>query len=195
MNLAIELNKLEDIEVDIFHPVFVGDVGPLYKVSKSEYNTLNVYKLTKEKSSETHKIYNKKVYTAFENFLNTNHYDLIHFHGFGQLSLSPVSVCYNLNIPMTLTLHDHWLLCDRWHLVRKNLSTCSGPDSIAKCTECYMFDNKTNPQLEPFIKEYKEKRKHAVDTFFNNMGKVKTSSSLFGKGGAREGLMYEIIRT
>jgi len=137
LNLARAM-KQRGVDVEIYHPVFRGEYPPDYETHRESYEGLTVYKVSKNKSPEREKLYNHRIEKAFADFLNRHPYDLIHFHGLGQLSAAPVHVAKRLGYRTVMTLHDFWFLCDRWHLVRPDQSVCSGPENARKCAECYL---------------------------------------------------------
>jgi len=176
--LARAINNQGLAQIDIFHPVFRKKYNDLYSIQKNHYNGLTTYELTKEPSFEPEKVFNMKVYKAFDNFLDQNNYDSIHFHGLGQLSLAPVYAAHNRNINTIMTLHDYWLLCDRWHMIRKDQSICSGPDTTNKCSECYIEDNnlEKNPERQTFVSQYKTYREKYMLEAFTKIDRIYSPS-------------------
>lgn len=71
----------------------------------------------------------------FADFLDQVRPDIVHLQHLICLSTSLISVCRDRNIPIVLTLHDYWFLCQRGQLLRPDLSICSGPED-RKCADC-----------------------------------------------------------
>jgi CDP-glycerol glycerophosphotransferase (TagB/SpsB family)/glycosyltransferase involved in cell wall biosynthesis len=114
------------------------------------------------------KVYDEKAERTFELFLDQHHFDIIHFHGLGQLSFALPHVTHRKKIPTVLTLHDYWFLCDRWHMIRRDQSICSGPESVEKCAQCHIVDNDLAPSkdVEKLVLRYQQARKNiALKTF------------------------------
>lgn len=166
--LARAINDGGFATVDIFYPVFREDYPDKYAVRTRNVDGLRLFELPKEKSSEPEKIFNQHVADAFSAFLQRHHYDCIHFHGLGQLSLAPLHVARNAGLKILFTFHDYWFLCDRWHMIRKDQQLCSGPESIDTCTRCFMHDNGIAPTEAQhcLIRQYKEVRRREMQRAF-----------------------------
>lgn len=186
-NLAQKLNEENLCEVEVFYPIVRGDYEKLYEIREKEYEGLKVFELTKEISHETGKVYNENVARIFKEFLLQHNYDLVHFHGFGQLSISPLDICQQLGIKTALTLHDYWLLCDHWHMIRTNQNICSGPESLEKCANCFIEDYGADRNLYNQVLDYEKSRKEIFKTLFEKIDKVFSPSyylkTVFGKYG------------
>ena len=68
--------------------------------------------------------------------LETDRPDLIHALHLMKLSGAALKVCYDLNLPVVLTLADYWLICPRHVLVRSNQQLCNGPAHDLDCLRC-----------------------------------------------------------
>lgn len=61
--------------------------------------------------------------------------DVVHIHsmiGFSTRILNALGE----QTPVVMTLHDFWLMCANAILIQSDGTTCSGPESILKCTAC-----------------------------------------------------------
>jgi GT2 family glycosyltransferase/CDP-glycerol glycerophosphotransferase (TagB/SpsB family)/glycosyltransferase involved in cell wall biosynthesis/ubiquinone/menaquinone biosynthesis C-methylase UbiE len=164
-NLAKKINQLGFAKVDILHPVFREiDESKKYTISKTRKYDLDIYEFYKEKISEPQKIYDESVENICSEFYKKNNYDVIHFHGLGQITLAPVFAAKKLNIPTIMTFHDYWFLCDRWHLIRGNQSICKGPENIQKCAECFIDENNLEKNRDNYLNvtNYKKYRKEMM---------------------------------
>jgi len=141
LHLAQAINQSGKGHVEIFYPVFRDPANCNYSIQSTTYQGVTVHELSKPKVGEMEKVYDEKAARTFELFLDQHHFDLVHFHGLGQLSFALPRVARRKNIPIVLTLHDYWFLCDRWHMIRRDQSICSGPDSLEKCAKCHISDN------------------------------------------------------
>jgi glycosyltransferase involved in cell wall biosynthesis len=68
--------------------------------------------------------------------LETTRPDLIHALHVMKLSGAALELCYDMNIPVVLTLADYWFICPRHNLVRWNEQVCSGPAHDLDCMRC-----------------------------------------------------------
>ncbi|RLB00268.1 MAG: hypothetical protein DRG83_11790 [Deltaproteobacteria bacterium] len=71
----------------------------------------------------------------FARFLEQVQPDIVHIQHLIGLSTSLISICSDKNIPVLLTLHDYWFLCQRGQLLKPDLTICSGPRDW-KCAMC-----------------------------------------------------------
>ncbi len=71
----------------------------------------------------------------FGHWLREQEADLVHFHHLTNLSVSFVQEAKAAGLPVVLTLHDYWLLCQRGQLLKRDLSLCDGPGD-SKCRRC-----------------------------------------------------------
>ncbi|MCD4651001.1 MAG: CDP-glycerol glycerophosphotransferase family protein, partial [Candidatus Cloacimonetes bacterium] len=173
-NLAQKINEEGLAEVEVLYPVMRQPHYPLYSVKTINRYGLVLHELSKPKVGEPQKIRDSQVENAVLNFLRNHTYDAIHLHGLGQITLAPILAAKALNLPVIMTLHDYWFLCDRWHMIRKDQSICSGPESLEKCADCYIEDN--HLALKPAIKQqamvYKQVREREFAQAFEMLYKV-----------------------
>lgn len=62
--------------------------------------------------------------------------DVAHLQHLKGLSAGIPAVCAERDVACVATLHDFWALCHREQLYRPEGARCSGPESVAKCTDC-----------------------------------------------------------
>lgn len=62
--------------------------------------------------------------------------DMVHAIHIMKLSAAALEACYQLGIPVVLTLTDYWLICPRHTLLRWNNQLCEGPAHDLDCIEC-----------------------------------------------------------
>ncbi|MDD4157593.1 MAG: glycosyltransferase, partial [Candidatus Cloacimonetes bacterium] len=172
-NLAKAINQSGLAEVEILHPVFLNHNKNVGDYEKVIYDDLVVHRIYKTPNVlDYQNVRSDLIFNFLNKFFEDNHYDLIHFHGLGQMSAVPIEVLSNKNIPMIMTLHDYWFLCDEWHLMTPDQSLCSGPDTVEKCTEC-LLKNHVEPikrtELEDIALEYKNYRKTYLYEQYNKL--------------------------
>jgi glycosyltransferase involved in cell wall biosynthesis len=68
--------------------------------------------------------------------LETDKPDLVHALHVMKLSGAALKLCYDLNLPVVLTLADYWPICPRHVLVRSNQQLCNGPAHDLDCLQC-----------------------------------------------------------
>jgi len=183
LNLAQAINQSGKGHVEILYPVFRDLENTHYSIKSKEYNGVTVHELSKPKVGEMDKVFDEKAARSFELFLEQHHFDIVHFHGLGQLSFALPSVAHRKNIPAALTLHDYWFLCDRWHMIRRDQSICSGPQSVEKCTQCHIVDNdfSASKDVEELVLRYQRARKDIALKTFHNFDLIQAPSNYLQK--------------
>ncbi|WP_435179280.1 glycosyltransferase family 4 protein [Halorussus sp. AFM4] len=63
--------------------------------------------------------------------------DAVHLQHFKHLSATIPALCAARGVACVATLHDFWTVCHREQLYRPADRRCTGPESVAKCTDCY----------------------------------------------------------
>ncbi len=174
MNLAKKLNEIGDVEVDMLYPVWRNEGKLDYTIRERMHEGLRVFELLKPIVQEPLKIYDERVVPAVQNLLKNNGYHAMHVHGLGQITLAPVFVAKELGIPIYATLHDYWLLCDHWHMIREDQRQCMGPESAAKCARCYIEDYLTDvtPGIEKDVIQYQQFRREMMKKLFASYDRV-----------------------
>lgn len=76
----------------------------------------------------------------FDDLLASFDPDVVHLQHLKGLSATIPALCAERGVGCVVTLHDFWALCHREQLYRPDGSRCAGPESTAKCTECYLAD-------------------------------------------------------
>ncbi len=163
--------KALGIDIEVFHPVVRKEFPPDFKIHTETYEGIAVHKLAKEANFEHHKVLNTKVANAFRTFLTKNKYDLIHFHGLGQLSSAPLFIAKEFNYKTIMTMHDFWLLCDQWHMIKPNQDVCTGPETIEKCANCYkqLFQGQEHKDIDRVLFDYKTERYNIFKDAFSHI--------------------------
>ncbi len=62
--------------------------------------------------------------------------DIVHAVHAMKLSGAALNLCYEMNLPVVLTLVDYWFICPRHTLIRWNEELCEGPRHDLDCVRC-----------------------------------------------------------
>ncbi|QLG60427.1 glycosyltransferase family 4 protein [Halorarum salinum] len=81
---------------------------------------------------------NPAVDGRFDDLLASFDPDVVHLQHFKGLSAAIPALCAERGVACVATLHDFWTICHREQLHRPDGSRCSGPESVEKCTDCYL---------------------------------------------------------
>jgi glycosyltransferase involved in cell wall biosynthesis len=63
--------------------------------------------------------------------------DLVHVHNVSGATLAPFVACRHMEVPVVLTLHDHWLLCPNNTLYLGNGRSCDPAVTPRSCGQCF----------------------------------------------------------
>ena len=78
---------------------------------------------------------NPSISRQFGVFLDATSPDVVHIHHLMYLSTGCVQEATRRGIPVVMTLHDYWLICQRGRFLKPDLSQCPGQtdDGCARC--------------------------------------------------------------
>src|SRR5215813_9804801 len=79
---------------------------------------------------------NAEVAWRFGEFLDTCAPHIVHFHHLMYLSTTCIQEAKRRGIPVVMTLHDYWLICQRGRFLKPDLSQCPG-QTDAGCAGCF----------------------------------------------------------
>lgn len=138
-NLSKRLSRLEN---DIL--VFTGQGDVLWCPTKTEGmvgGVRTIYMRNKDASQKhafsfIRTFRNHSVLALFDWVIKDFQPDIIHFHHTLYLSGEMIFLAKQRGIPTVLTVHDHWFLCHRLHLLNRRGSQCIGPGNGARCSFC-----------------------------------------------------------
>lgn len=136
-HLAKELIK-KGHKVRILYPV-LNNSSQNINIMEERFEDIILAKmfLTQPKNIIEH-FKNEYAENVFNNYLASYVPDIVHFHHFLGISVSPLHACFEQNIPAIVTLHDEWILCEQLHYLQPDGGFCSGPETTEKCTQCYI---------------------------------------------------------
>lgn len=98
---------------------------------------------------------NPHVATQFGDFLDAFTPDVVHFHHLMYLSTTCIQEATRRGIPVVMTLHDYWLICQRGRFLKPDLSLCAGQNDEG-CARCFahLLDGNLVPvyrRLKPML--------------------------------------------
>lgn len=86
--------------------------------------------------SFTHSYLNPTIAQRFGDFLDACAPEVVHFHHLMYLSTSCIQEAARRGIPVVMTLHDYWLICQRGRFLKPDLSQCPGQTDEG-CAGCF----------------------------------------------------------
>jgi glycosyltransferase involved in cell wall biosynthesis len=86
--------------------------------------------------SFTHSYLNPTIAQHFGDFLDACAPEVVHFHHLMYLSTSCIQEASRREIPVVMTLHDYWLICQRGRFLKPDLSQCPGQTDEG-CAGCF----------------------------------------------------------
>ncbi|HEV8716127.1 MAG TPA: glycosyltransferase family 4 protein [Candidatus Binatia bacterium] len=95
---------------------------------------------------------NAEIARRFGAFLDTCSPDIVHFHHLMYLSTSCIQEAARRGLPVVMTLHDYWLICQRGRFLKPDLSQCPG-QTTAGCAGC--FAHLLNKKFAPVYQRLK----------------------------------------
>jgi glycosyltransferase involved in cell wall biosynthesis len=139
MDLSGELSKRH--EVSIFTR-FSDDKREEYSIDKRTINGIGVYALnnTFKYCDSFEKYYaNRDIDDKFDAILNEIMPDVVHIQHMVFLSVGIIEKIKLRKIPIIFTLHDYWLMCPKWHILKKGKTPCERVfkgDFGKECADC-----------------------------------------------------------
>lgn len=79
---------------------------------------------------------NPAIAQCFGKFLDAVAPEIVHFHHLMYLSTTCIEEAARRGIPVVMTLHDYWLICQRGRFLKPDLSVCSGQTDEG-CARCF----------------------------------------------------------
>ena len=91
--------------------------------------------------------------------------DIVHFQHLVYLSTTCVREATRRHIPVVMTLHDYWLICQRGRFLKPDLSVCPG-QTDSGCAQCFhhLLDTRMSALyrwLKPFLGQQSRLREQA----------------------------------
>src|SRR3989338_6135820 len=123
-NLALELSKRH--EVHIFARA-CNTKQKEYEVTKQNMDGIRVYLInnTFKKCNSFEVFYeNEEIEKRFAELLDEITPDIVHIQHLVFLSIGLIKIIRDRGIPIVFTLHDYWLICPKWHVLKKGSTHC-----------------------------------------------------------------------
>jgi glycosyltransferase involved in cell wall biosynthesis len=137
--LSHALRRL-DHEVAVFHRV-ADPAQDEYTLSEARFEGLPVYRLNNtfrycDRFEKTYR--NADIDARFGSVLDRFRPDIVHFQHLTCLSTACVFEAKRRGLPVVMTLHDHWLICQRGQFLRRDdsLSLCQKQED-RECVRCW----------------------------------------------------------
>lgn len=111
-----------------------------YKAVQTEYDSIRVtelhHNLSRASDPARAEYDNPHIVELLKHELKTERPDLVHALHIMKLSGAALELCYDMKLPVVLTLADYWFICPRHVLVRSNQELCEGPAHDLDCLRC-----------------------------------------------------------
>lgn len=118
-NLSLELAKKHQVYI------FARVCNPKqkdYEVTKENLNGISVYLINNTfKYCNSFEMYyqNDEIDKRFAELLDKIMPDVVHIQHLVFLSIGLMKIISDRGIPLVFSLHDYWLMCPRWHLLKE----------------------------------------------------------------------------
>lgn len=109
-----------------------------YRLNHYKLNGLNIFTInnTFRFCDSFEKFYkNDDIAERFIKTLDEIKPDIVHIQHLIFLSSTIIVEIKKRKIPIVFTLHDYWLICPRWHFLKKDFTTCDNNDT-SQCLGC-----------------------------------------------------------
>lgn len=123
-NLSLELAKRHSVYV------FARSCNAKqkdYEITKKNLNGITVYLINNSfRYCNSFEMYyeNDTIDKKFAELLDEIRPDIVHIQHLIFLSIGIIKTINDRGIPIIFTLHDYWLMCPRWHLLKKDFKPC-----------------------------------------------------------------------
>jgi len=135
--VAQELVRAHGRRVSAISTMVRGDLAP-YTVMRVEKHGVQNYLINLPHVRDYAELYdNPQVDTLIAQLLKQLQPDLLHAHCLQDAGAGALSVARELGLPVVLSMHDFWWLCERQFMIRPNQKYCAqDPVRIENCRGC-----------------------------------------------------------
>ncbi len=98
-----------------------------YEVVEKKINKVTIYLINNTfKHCDSFEMYfeNNEIDEKFVELLLRIKPDVIHIHHLVFLSIGLIRKINDMRIPIVFTIHDYWLMCPKWHILKEDLLPC-----------------------------------------------------------------------
>lgn len=133
-------------DIRVLYPEF-DLTRPAGALTYDRYEGLPVARLNLRPVQEIHELFKRpEVGKYVDAYLRENPVDLVHVHHLQWMGAEVLRVVKEAGLPLVMTLHDAWFLCDQIHLIHADGSYCEGgPETAEKCVRCFARRNPKAP--------------------------------------------------
>jgi glycosyltransferase involved in cell wall biosynthesis len=123
--------------VSVFASAPAGWLKP-YAVERSEDNGVPVFRIgIQDRPGWMQEAWDEPAAEAFREVLRALRPDVVHFHAIQGIGAACLAMCQEENIPVVVTLHDAWWLCERQFLVTGEGKYCGQQQiNLNVCATC-----------------------------------------------------------
>ncbi|OEH86745.1 hypothetical protein BHU72_00265 [Desulfuribacillus stibiiarsenatis] len=79
---------------------------------------------------------NSDIEADFDTYIKEIRPDVVNFQHLNKIGMSLVSISKQNDVPTILTLHDYWLICPRYFLLKDDFTVCTDNNRGIDCYEC-----------------------------------------------------------
>jgi len=135
----------------VFHTHY-DPARPDYEMRSSRVEGVEVRRMNCDRKRGYPLFGDARLDEMFAQWLQDEQLQMVHFHHLcGHLSASMVHAAKRLAKPVVITAHDSWLFCAQGHAIHYLGKPCSGPDSTAKCAECFTKGSKDGERVKKAV--------------------------------------------
>jgi glycosyltransferase involved in cell wall biosynthesis len=178
-NISRELKKLGH-HLTVLHPV-ENKQRTFCSFHKKKHNGLDVIEFNTYVADKTPKLdfLNADYDQAFQDLLDENRFDIIHFQHLLGLSANWIKIARSHHALTMLKLDDFWFFCKNIHLNDYRNEYCSGPDSDEKCCSCLVGKDigSEQPGIQEMATKYVALRQNRLRDLFEKVDFVHTPSN------------------
>lgn len=110
-----------------------------YEITKKVINGMVIYLVNNTfRQCDSFEMYyeNDEIDKRFAELLDEIAPDIVHIQHLVFLSIGLIKKIKDRGVPIVFTLHDYWLMCPRWHILKKDLTLCKKAFSSNFDQEC-----------------------------------------------------------
>lgn len=135
--VAMELQGNHDFRVTAVSAVCRSDIAP-YTILKVEKSGVVNYLINLPENRSYAEVYNNpQVDDLIAQLIDTLVPDLLHLHCIQDLGAGIIGVAKGRGLPVVLSVHDFWWLCERQFMIKQNRVYCAqDPIKIDSCKGC-----------------------------------------------------------